>query len=294
MVKQYSAAAIGLVLCGATVLAPAVTYEYDGLHRLTRVMYDDGSAIVYEYDAVGNRTLRVISGDPSTVYLDVRVEPPGSGTVIREPNMIWYPLGSQVTLTAVAEGTCEFVEWTGDVPPDPNDPNNPANPSNPLTLTLDRDVFMSVTAHFGSPTGHMDVDCNANGIPDGCEWTDCNANDVLDACDVDPNDPDGNGEVSADCQPNGVPDECDLDPADPDGDGWVSPDANGNGIPDECDCPGDLDGDWDVDLADLAQLLANYGTPSGAIYTDGDLDFDGDVDLSDLAALLAVYGTTCP
>ncbi len=63
-----------------------------------------------------------------------------------------------------------------------------------------------------------------------------------------------------------------------------------------CDdfCFGDLDGDNDIDLADLAQLLANYGMTSGAVYEDGDLDGDGDVDLSDLAALLAVYGTTCP
>jgi hypothetical protein len=58
-------------------------------------------------------------------------------------------------------------------------------------------------------------------------------------------------------------------------------------------CPGDLDGDGDIDLADLAQLLANYGMTSGAQYEDGDIDADGDVDLSDLAALLAVYGTTC-
>ena len=58
-------------------------------------------------------------------------------------------------------------------------------------------------------------------------------------------------------------------------------------------CPGDLDGDDDVDLADLAQLLANYGTTTGASYADGDLDGDGDVDLSDLAALLSAYGTSC-
>ncbi len=59
-------------------------------------------------------------------------------------------------------------------------------------------------------------------------------------------------------------------------------------------CFGDLDGDNDIDLADLAQLLANYGATSGMSYEDGDLDADGDVDLSDLGALLAVYGTTCP
>ena len=59
-------------------------------------------------------------------------------------------------------------------------------------------------------------------------------------------------------------------------------------------CFGDLDGDGDIDLSDLAQLLANYGITSGAEYEDGDLDGDGDVDLGDLAALLAVYGTTSP
>lgn len=58
-------------------------------------------------------------------------------------------------------------------------------------------------------------------------------------------------------------------------------------------CPADLTADGQVALGDLAQLLSNYGTTSGAAYADGDLDFDGDVDLQDLAKLLALYGTTC-
>lgn len=57
--------------------------------------------------------------------------------------------------------------------------------------------------------------------------------------------------------------------------------------------PGDLDEDGDVDLSDLAALLANFGVTSGATWADGDLDGDGDVDLSDLAALLAVFGDGC-
>ncbi len=55
---------------------------------------------------------------------------------------------------------------------------------------------------------------------------------------------------------------------------------------------GDLDGDHDVDLADLAQLLGNYGETSGMNYSDGDLDGDADVDLADLAGLLGQYGYT--
>lgn len=58
-------------------------------------------------------------------------------------------------------------------------------------------------------------------------------------------------------------------------------------------CPGDLDGDNDIDLNDLSVLLAHYGTASGATYADGDLNGDGAVDLTDLAEMLAVFGWTC-
>lgn len=58
-------------------------------------------------------------------------------------------------------------------------------------------------------------------------------------------------------------------------------------------CPGDLNGDNQVDLVDLTTLLSNYGTLSGANAEDGDLDGDGDIDREDLAALLALYGSAC-
>jgi hypothetical protein len=57
-------------------------------------------------------------------------------------------------------------------------------------------------------------------------------------------------------------------------------------------CDPDLDDDGDVDLSDLATLLAHYDMTSGVSCEDGDIDEDGDVDLADLAALLAAYGTT--
>jgi hypothetical protein len=66
------------------------------------------------------------------------------------------------------------------------------------------------------------------------------------------------------------------------------------GVTSETPCP-DLNGDGVVDLADLAQLLGNYGTEDPKLtFWDGDIDGDWDVDLADLAALLAWYGTTCP
>jgi hypothetical protein len=76
--------------------------------------------------------------------------------------------------------------------------------------------------------------------------------------------------------------------------GWNIDDVALWGLDTSEPCEGDLDGDGDVDLTDLSQLLANYGMTSGAAYEDGDLDGDGDVDLTDLSQLLAVYGTECP
>lgn len=67
-------------------------------------------------------------------------------------------------------------------------------------------------------------------------------------------------------------------------------DADGIGGPPAA-CPGDLDGDNDVDISDLSVLLSQFGSTGGGL--SGDLDDDGDVDISDLATLLSVFGTTC-
>lgn len=57
-------------------------------------------------------------------------------------------------------------------------------------------------------------------------------------------------------------------------------------------CPGDVNGDRIVDLADLTILLANFGN-NAAGPDDGDLDGNSSVDLTDLALLLGQFGSTC-
>ncbi|MBI5863111.1 MAG: hypothetical protein HZB38_01095, partial [Planctomycetes bacterium] len=58
-------------------------------------------------------------------------------------------------------------------------------------------------------------------------------------------------------------------------------------------CPGDLNSDGVVDLADLTTLLANFGISAGATPEQGDMNGDGAVDLGDLTAFLSVFGVMC-
>ena len=56
--------------------------------------------------------------------------------------------------------------------------------------------------------------------------------------------------------------------------------------------PGDLDGDFDVDLYDAVKLLTRYGAKEGDPSYDAvcDIDGDGDIDLYDAVKLLTNYG----
>lgn len=55
------------------------------------------------------------------------------------------------------------------------------------------------------------------------------------------------------------------------------------------DCPGDLNGDNEVNSSDLNILLAAFATTSA-----GDIDGDGDTDSGDLNLLLAAFANDCP
>jgi hypothetical protein len=75
-------------------------------------------------------------------------------------------------------------------------------------------------------------------------------------------------------------------------------DADENGTADDCEqppCPGDLDGDQDVDLIDLALELGAFGACVGEpeYLPAADTDGNGCVDLPDLSALIGAFGAPC-
>ena len=97
-----------------------------------------------------------------------------------------------------------------------------------------------------------DVDCNLDGIPDGCQ-PDCNDNGVPDDCDL----RDG---ISQDCNSNDIPDECETDcnenesPDDCDLMDGTSEDCNLDGIPDECQPDCNQNG-----VPDVCELIDDVG-----------------------------------
>jgi len=58
-------------------------------------------------------------------------------------------------------------------------------------------------------------------------------------------------------------------------------------------CPGDVNGDDLVDLADFSIIGSNFGGGPGLERIDGDLDGDGFVGLSDFAELGENFGASC-
>ncbi len=62
-------------------------------------------------------------------------------------------------------------------------------------------------------------------------------------------------------------------------------------IDSESACAEDVDGDGDVDFADLNTLLGEFNTSGAKL--EADVDCDGDVDFADLNRVLGVFNTEC-
>ena len=88
-----------------------------------------------------------------------------------------------------------------------------------------------------------------------------------------------------DCNSNLIPDAVEI------ANGSVY-DRNHDGVPDSCQCLADVVENGVVDGADLAAVLAVWGT-DGGIYPRADTNADGIVDGSDLAVVLSSWGG-CP
>jgi hypothetical protein len=105
------------------------------------------------------------------------------------------------------------------------------------------------------------LDCNANGIPDGCDFK---------------------SGLEHDCNENGIPDSCDIASG--------AEDESGNGYPDSCDLDrGDLNLDGIINGADFGLLLTYWG---GVDYPIGDLNHDGIINGADLGVMLTNWGPT--
>lgn len=85
-----------------------------------------------------------------------------------------------------------------------------------------------------------------------------------------------------DCNANQTPDVCDIASG-------FSLDLDLDGVPDEC-CLGDLNGDGEVEAADLAILLGSWGPCLGCPGCPADFNCDGVVEAFDLAILLGNWG----
>ena len=148
-----------------------------------------------------------------------------------------------------------------------------------IDLLIDGATEFTQTATFGSniavsfQTERILQDVAVRLDPVG---NDCNA-DVIDGLML--------RLLTPDCNANLVPDAIEI------ANGSVY-DRNHDGVPDSCQCLADVVENGVVDGADLAAVLAVWGT-DGGIYPRADTNADGIVDGSDLAVVLSSWGG-CP
>lgn len=96
-----------------------VTHTYDDLNRLIRSEYSDGTTLIYDYDKLGNRTLKKKLYKPHN--LTIEKTGAGSGTIVSTPARIscgskcseLFSEGIPITLTATPDPGSLFIQWSG-------------------------------------------------------------------------------------------------------------------------------------------------------------------------------------
>lgn len=128
----------------------------------------------------------------------------------------------------------------------------------------------------------VESDCDKDGTPDlaavnSGAVSDCDGDLVPDSCQL--------AVGAEDCDSDGVLDRCEIA-------NGSEPDLNSDGVLDRCQCLADIDGSGVVNAADLAFVLAAWGTNGGPV-PQADIDGSGLVDAVDLGSLLGSWGP-CP
>ena len=78
---------LGFVLYNSTICLQAEEYEYDALERVTKVSYEDGSYVEYEYDSNGNiLNVNVYNAKPTPTPAPTPDAGQGSGETESSPD----------------------------------------------------------------------------------------------------------------------------------------------------------------------------------------------------------------
>ena len=137
-----------LAILFTSVQAYAQIYTYDANNKLTKVEYGNGVTVSYEYDVLGNRTSRKVTGSIAETYtIKVSAVPSNYGTVSGGGT---FGIGTNVEISASPYAGFEFQEW------------NDGSTDNPRTFTVTKD--QSFTAHFKMSETNNNYDANGDGV----------------------------------------------------------------------------------------------------------------------------------
>ena len=228
---------------------------------------------------------------------------------------------NESTQVVVFEGLDVYADLDGDGYGDPASPVNACDPANTTPYAFnDQDCDdANASIYFGAAGTGENVDNNCDGVVDGAEvltvlgCTDLNACNYDEAANTDdgsctypePNfDCDGNCIAEVDCEGtcggSVTLDQCGVCG----GDGTTCTGCTDPGATNydpaatvddgTCEfpiCLGDLNSDLLVSVADILEILGEYGCLGDCF---ADLTGDGSVSVEDLLALLANFGLECP